>query len=247
MRIPRLYTPAPLASGSSIELDENAFNHAVRVLRLKAGAPLTLFNGQGGEYPAELVEVQKKHATARVGAFVDRDCESPLPIILGQCISRGEKMDYTIQKAVELGVSEIVPLFSERCGVKLDPQRQEKRLHHWQSVIISACEQCGRNRLPLLHEADTLHNWLEKRTSSVKLMLDPTARNSLTRLTQPPADVTLLIGPEGGLSDSETERARACGYLGLRLGPRVLRTETAGPVAIGMLQLLWGDLSQDYQ
>lgn len=242
MRIPRIYTPAPLASGSIIELDDNAFNHAVRVLRLKAGAPLTLFNGQGGEYPAELVEVQKKRATAQVGTFVDRDCESPLPIVLGQCISRGEKMDYTIQKAVELGVTEIVPLFSERCGVKLSPERQEKRLRHWQSVIISACEQCGRNRLPALQDAMDLDAWLAKLDSSLKLVLDPTAQDSFETLSRPTPDVALLIGPEGGLSETEIERARASGFRGVQLGPRILRTETAGLTALSLIQGRWGDL-----
>lgn len=243
MRIPRIHTPAPLAGGATIELDENAFNHAVRVLRLKQGDSIILFNGAGGEYQAELVEVQKKRASAAVGRFLDTDCESPLPIILGQCISRGEKMDYTIQKAVELGVHEIVPLFSERCGVKLNQERQQKRLRHWHGVTISACEQCGRGRIPRLREAMPLDEWLAQPAASLKLVLDPTARHSFNTLPPPERDVALLIGPEGGLSDAEISRALAGGFHGLRLGPRILRTETAGLTALSLIQQHWGDLN----
>lgn len=242
MRVPRIHTPAALNSGDTIELDENAFNHAVRVLRLKPGDALILFNGSGGEFEAELVEVQKKRASTLIGQFNNKEYESPLPIILGQCISRGEKMDYTIQKAVELGVSEIVPLFSERCGVKLNQARMEKRLRHWQSVIISACEQCGRNRIPVLHEALTLQQWQQQLDASLKLVLDPTASNSFSTFTKPETGVALLIGPEGGLTDSEINNAIQHGFTGIRLGPRILRTETAGLAVISTMQHLWGDL-----
>ena len=242
MRIPRIYTPTALNSGDSIELDENAFSHAVRVLRLKQGDSLILFNGEGGEYEAELSDVQKKRASATVGQFHNKDCESPLPIILGQCISRGEKMDYTIQKAVELGVTEIVPLFSERCGVKLNKERMEKRLSHWHSVIISACEQCGRNRVPTLHEARSLNDWQQQLAASLKLVLDPTATDTLATLSKPEKDVALLIGPEGGLSDNEIKMAIEHGFNGIRLGPRTLRTETAGLTTLSVIQQLWGDL-----
>ncbi len=243
MRIPRIYTPAALNSGATIELDENAFNHAVRVLRLKQSDSLILFNGQGGEYEAELTEVQKKLANASIGQFHDKVCESPLTIILGQCISRGEKMDYTIQKAVELGVTEIVPLFSERCGVKLNQERMEKRLRHWHSVIISACEQCGRNRIPTLHPAIALIEWQQQLNTSLKLVLNPTAADTLATLSKPANDVALLIGPEGGLSDSEIKSATEHGFNGIRLGPRILRTETAGLTALSIIQQLWGDLA----
>ncbi len=242
MRVPRIYTPATLNSGDSIELDENAFSHAVRVLRLKQGDSLILFNGQGGEFEAELTDVQKKRASAVIGQHFNTDNESPLPIILGQCISRGEKMDYTIQKAVELGVTEIVPLFSERCGVKLNQQRMEKRLRHWHSVIISACEQCGRNRIPELHPAIALSEWQQQSNASLKLVLDPTAADSLATLSKPERDVALLIGPEGGLSDGEIKSAIKHGFSGIRLGPRILRTETAGLTALSVIQQMWGDL-----
>ncbi len=242
MRIPRIYTPAPLQSGTTIELDENGFSHAVRVLRLTEGSPLILFNGEGGEYAATLCDVEKKRASAAIGAHSPRECESPLPIMLGQCISRGEKMDFTIQKAVELGVSEIVPLFSERCGVKLDKERSDKRTSHWQNTIISACEQSGRNRLPRLHTPLSLEQWLGTVTASCKLVLDPCASHSLAQLPKPEKNLALLIGPEGGLSDAEIERAIKSGFTGIRLGPRILRTETAGLVALSSIQQLWGDL-----
>ncbi len=243
MRISRIYTAAPLVSGESIELDENAFNHAVRVLRLKQGDTLVLFNGEGGEFEAELVDVQKKRASVTIGQFLHRDNESPLPIILGQCISRGEKMDYTIQKTVELGVTGIVPLFSERCGVKLNQDRIEKRMRHWHGTIISACEQCGRNRIPKLHQAMSLHEWQQQLNASHKLVLDPTATESIATLAKPEKDVALLIGPEGGLTDQEIKTAIASGFTGIRLGPRILRTETAGLTALSIIQQRWGDLN----
>jgi 16S rRNA (uracil1498-N3)-methyltransferase len=242
MRIPRIYTPSPLHSGATIELDENAFNHAVRVLRLSEKSSLILFNGAGGEYEAVLCDVQKKRASATLGAYSNRECESPLPIILGQCISRGEKMDYTIQKAVELGVTEIAPLFSERCGVRLDQERSDKRMQHWQSTIISACEQSGRNRLPLPHSPTSLEQWFNNIEASCKLVLDPTASSSLAQLPKPEKNVALLIGPEGGLSDVEIEGAIKSGFTAIRLGPRILRTETAGLVVLSSVQQLWGDL-----
>jgi len=243
MRITRIYTPSPLHSGATIELDDNGFSHAVRVLRLGDGAPLILFNGEGGEFEATLCDVQKKRASAVVGAYSTRECESPLPIVFGQCISRGEKMDYTIQKAVELGVTEIVPLFSERCGVRLDQERSDKRMQHWQSTIISACEQSGRNRLPLLHAPLALEQWLNNIEASCKLVLDPCASHSLPQLPKPEKNIALLIGPEGGLSDAEIERSLKSGFTAIRLGPRILRTETAGLVVLSSVQQLWGDLA----
>lgn len=242
MRIPRIHTPTPLHSTTTIELDENAFNHAVRVLRLGEGAPLILFNGEGGEYEATLCDVQKKRANAAIGSHSPRECESPLHITLGQCISRGEKMDYTIQKAVELGVNEIVPLFSERCGVRLDQERSDKRTGHWQSTIISACEQSGRNRIPQIQPPQTLDGWIASLDAECRLVLDPRASQSLPQLPKPQKSVALLIGPEGGLSDGEIEHAIRRGFTAIRLGPRILRTETAGLVVLSSVQQLWGDL-----
>ncbi|MFC1749958.1 16S rRNA (uracil(1498)-N(3))-methyltransferase [Pseudomonadota bacterium] len=198
MRIPRIYTPSPLSSGNTVELDDNAFNHSVRVLRLKQGAPVVLFNGEGGEFSAELSDVQKKRAFATVDQHIDRESESPLHITLGQCISRGEKMDYTIQKAVELGVNRIIPLFSERCGVKLKQDRLDKKVEHWRGVVISACEQSGRNRIPEVGQPQTLDNWLQTNEASLKLVLAPTSDQSLRTLSAPENHLSLLIGPEGG-------------------------------------------------
>ena len=242
MRIPRIYTATPLNSGDTIELDNNAFNHAVRVLRLKQNAPVILFNGQGGQYTATLSEVQKKSAFAIVGEHQPNECESPLAITLGQCISRGEKMDFTIQKAVELGVNTIVPLFSERCGVKLKQDRLDKKVEHWRGVIISACEQSGRNKIPELLEPQSVETWVQNHLAELKLVLSPSAEHSLNTLPAPATGVTLLIGPEGGLSDSEIAFAITNGFTGIRLGPRILRTETAGLTALSAIQSKWGDL-----
>ncbi len=242
MRAPRIYTPAPLNSGDTIELDDNAFNHTIRVLRLNAGAPLVLFNGHGGEFEAELAGVEKKRAFARIGRHIKRECESPLHITLGQCISRGEKMDYTIQKAVELGVNKIVPLFSERCGVKLTQERLAKKVEHWRGVVISACEQSGRNRVPQVAPPRSLQQWLPAHEGVLKLVLDPASERSLRTLDTPQQDVTLLIGPEGGLTDDEIALAIKHGFTGIQLGPRILRTETAGLTALSAVQQRWGDL-----
>lgn len=243
MRIPRIYLTQTLSPGSTIELDDKAFSHVVRALRFKAGAEIVLFNGQGGEYTAQLDAVERKRATAVVGEFRDVECESPLHIVLAQCISRGDKMDYTIQKAVELGVTEIVPLFSERCGVKLDGERLQKRIEHWQGVAASACEQCGRNRVPQVHPAAQLAAWLPTTAGDSRLVLAPTANHSLHTLSQPNDALTLLMGPEGGLSDEEIALAIQHGFTGIRLGPRILRTETAGLTTLSAIQTLWGDLS----
>lgn len=243
MRIPRIYTPQPLHTGTRIPLDENAFSHAVRVLRLASGDALTLFNGQGGEYAAVLIEVNRKQAIAEIQGFNNHEAESALNISLGQCISRGEKMDYTIQKAVELGVTAITPLFSERCGVRLDTERMERKLEHWQAIVIGACEQCGRNRIPIVHPPQTLGDWLTACPPGLHLVLSPTATATLHDLSVPAAPLALLLGPEGGLTDAEIDAAIQSGFSGIRLGPRVLRTETAAVATLSAIQTLWGDLS----
>jgi 16S rRNA (uracil1498-N3)-methyltransferase len=255
MRIPRLYLPTPLATGMIAPLSDNAFNHAVRVLRLKPGAALALFNGEGGSFAATLQEVGKREAWAQVTEFLPGETESPLPVTLAQGVSRGEKMDYTLQKAVELGVAAIQPLFTERGGVDLTGERLTRKVEHWRSVVIGACEQCGRNRLPALQEPRLLIEWLTSSTDSLpprrgelgwgrgtrRLLLDPIAQQGLRGLEPPTGPVTLLIGPEGGLSPTEIAQAQAIGFTGVRLGPRVLRTETAGVAALAALQALWGD------
>ena len=243
MRVPRLYLPIPLATGITVPLDDHAFNHAVRVLRLGVNAPVTLFNGQCGAFAATLTKVGKRQAQAQVMEAVPGEVESSLPVTLAQGVSRGEKMDYTLQKAVELGVAIIQPLFTERSGVDLTGERLARKVQHWQGIVIGACEQCGRNRLPELREPLTLIDGLTRLTKEpgLGLLLDPLAESGLRGLTPPAGPITLLIGSEGGLSPEELARAREAGFIGIRLGPRLLRTETAGVAALAAIQALWGD------
>ncbi len=244
MRIPRIYTPQPLACGQTVELDESAFNHTVRVLRLKEGQTITLFNGEGGEFEATLYDVQRRRASARLGNHSAVEAEPPLKLIMGQCISRGEKMDYTIQKSVELGIGEITPLSSERCGVQLKGARLDKKLDHWRSVITGACEQSGRNTLPRLEPQTSLGAWTSRVEADLKLVLDPGETTSLPQLPPPQTSVALLFGPEGGLTDDEVALAKRHGFIGVRLGPRVLRTETAALATLSAIQTLWGDFGR---
>lgn len=244
VRIPRLYLPAPLAVGATVPLDDSAFNHVVRVLRLKPGAAIILFDGAGRAFAATLAQIGKRAAWAQVTEALPGEVEPPLRIALAQGISRGEKMDFTLQKAVELGVAVIQPLFTERGGVELAGERLARKLQHWRGVIIGACEQCGRSRLPELREPLALVEWLAGSVEpGTRLSLDPSADGRLRDLGPPTGALTLLIGPEGGLDPTEIARARAEGFTGVRLGPRVLRTETAGVAALGAVQALWGDWS----
>lgn len=246
MRIPRLYHPEDLAVGVQIQLSAIAFQHAVRVLRLRQGAPVILFNGQGGEYQASLCEIGKRSAQARIEAFIGREAEALLPITLGQCISKSEHMDFAVQKATELGVAAIQPLFSERSTAPLQHERLQKKWSHWHGIIVNACEQCGRNRLPLLHDTLMLESWLQETTpAALRLVLAPTARHSLRQLPVPGTSdgVIILIGPEGGLSEQEVQLAQASGFTPISLGPRILRTETAALTALSAVLTLWGDLA----
>lgn len=244
MRIPRLYLPAPLAVGATAPLDDSAFNHAVRVLRLKPGAAVILFDGAGRAFAATLADIGKRAAWALVTEALPGEVEPPLRITLAQGISRGEKMDFTLQKAVELGVAAIQPLFAERGGVELAGERLARKFQHWRGIIIGACEQSGRSRLPELREPSVLGEWLAGSAEpGMRVLLDPSAGRSLRDLEPPEGALTLLIGPEGGLDPAEIARARAEGFIGVRLGPRVLRTETAGVAALGAVQALWGDWS----
>lgn len=237
----RLYLPQPLVEGQTVELPPATARHAVQVLRLAAGAMLTVFNGEGGEYDAVLERAERRAAIARVGAWYAIERESPLALTLAQCVSKGERMDYTIQKAVELGVQCLVPLLSERSVVKLDAGRWEKKQAHWQGVIVAACEQCGRNHLPRLAPVTRLTDWLGS-SAGLRLVLAPGAAEPLHTLPSP-SSATLLAGPEGGLSDAEIGLAGEHGCRVIRLGPRVLRTETAGVAAVAVMQALWGDLA----
>jgi 16S rRNA (uracil1498-N3)-methyltransferase len=238
----RLYCDVPLSPGAVIDLPESAVRHAVTVLRLQAGDALSLFNGEGGEFQAQLLGVNKHAARARVTAFDAIERESPLAITLALGISAGERMDYSLQKATELGVSAIVPLATERSVVKLAGERADKRLQHWQHVVIAACEQCGRNCVPAVSPVQTLFSYLAQVDGSARLlMLSPDAATPLKAVPRSGAAV-LLVGAEGGFSPPEREAARASGFEAVSLGPRILRTETAPVAALAALQTLWGDL-----
>jgi 16S rRNA (uracil1498-N3)-methyltransferase len=244
VRIPRLYVDQPLASGADCALDRRAHDHAVKVLRLRAGDPLCLFNGQGGEFAAVLTRGAAGGLLAQVGEFSPDRRESPLSVRLVQGISRGERMDYTLQKAVELGVTDIVPVVTERTVLRLAGERAERRLAHWRGVVLAACEQSGRTRVPAVAEPCSLSDYLTgyRAAAGVGLLLDWTASDALTDLGALAGPVSVLIGPEGGLAAAERQAAQAAGYRPVRMGPRILRTETAAVVALAVLQALAGDL-----
>lgn len=242
MRIPRIYTDTPLTVGQEASLDENAAQHVGRVLRMQPGQQLVLFNGNGCDYAATIVEAGKRQVTASIRAEAVNTTESPLEIVLAQTLSKGDRMDYAVQKATEMGVTRIVPLVSERCDVRLRGDREDKRLRHWRQVAISAAEQCGRARIPELLPVMTLPQWLGyARDCDLRLVLHHRTEQTLDTLTRP-ARVALMIGPEGGFSEAEIEAAENNGFLPVALGPRVLRTETAPVAAITLCQWLWGDM-----
>lgn len=237
----RIFHHSPILANSHLQLDQEAFHHVVRVLRMKVGDPLTLFDGSNYIFDSILTEVNKNAAIVSVGEGRYDNRESSLNIHLGQVISRGDKMDFTIQKSVELGVTSITPLFSERCGVKLDNERLTKKIQQWQKVVISACEQCGRNQIPIVKPAMDVEQWCSTLKDGLKLNLHPRAKHSVHTL-MPNNTIHLLIGPEGGLSDSEIAMTTNYGFTDILLGPRILRTETAALTAITALQVKFGDL-----
>ena len=239
MRIPRIHTPEPLAPGEHT-LAGNAAHHAGTVLRMGAGDRVVLFNGDGLDYPGEILEAGRKRLRVRVESPQDPGTESPLSITLGQVMSRGDRMDYAIQKATEMGVTAIQPLDSARCEVKLNPERERKRLKNWQQVAVSAAEQCGRARIPVVHTPLKLNDWLAACDQEARLVLHHEGQPPLHQ-SPAPTTVALLVGPEGGLDDDELNTATETGFTPLALGPRVLRTETAPVAAIGLCQWLWGD------
>ncbi len=239
MRLSRFFIDAPLSIGQH-ELPEAQAHYIGRVLRHAAGDAVQLFDGSGQEYLGELIEVGKKAVRVELREQLAGQIESPLRVHLGQGLSRGERMDWAIQKATELGVAEITPIVSERCEVRLKDERADKRLAHWRQVMISACEQCGRSVLPVLHAPQPLSEWQATVQAELKLVLHPVAEPWATHA--PPRSLAFLIGPEGGLSDKEVEQAKLAGFHAARLGPRVLRTETAPIVALAVAQQLWGDL-----
>lgn len=248
MRNPRIYQAQAFEVGQTQALSDDAFGHTVRVLRLKDGDEITLFNGVAEqqsyyEYQAKLCNVGKKRADIEIIAKNKVENESPLNIHLGQGISRGDRMDFTLQKSVELGVNTITPIFTERCGVKLTGERLEKKHEQWQKIVISACEQSGRCTVPIVATPIYLDDWLQQDSSALKLNLHPRAQHSIMSLPIENNRVRLLIGPEGGLSNDEIASANSAGFHDVLLGPRVLRTETAALTAITALQCRYGDLT----
>ena len=246
MRIPRLYCPQDINVGETIELTKEASHYLAKVLRLKTGAKIIVFNGQGGEYSATLLNVTKSGCSAFIESFSDPHTDAFLPIHLVQGISRGERMHFVIQKAVELGATSLWPVFTEYCEIKLQGDRAEKRLEHWQSIANSACEQCGRTRIMTIYPVSKLPQWLHNTPhldeKHIRLTLDPYATQSLSNINiTPPDEVTLLIGPEGGLSENEIALAARNGFQGIQLGRRILRTETATTAALSAVNLTWGD------
>lgn len=242
---PRFYHPEKLAPGATITLTPNAAVHASRALRLQVGDQALLFNGDGNDYLCELIVVKKTEVVAKIKAVEHVDSESPLKISLAQAISSGDRMDYTIQKAVELGVGAIQPIASQRSVVKLTGERAEKRREHWQNVVISACEQSGRAVLPTVAAPLSLADWLARPSNAdLRITLSPTAEHCLHELSPPQGDICLLIGAEGGLTEHEIALAASQGFVPVRLGNRILRTETAPIAAISAMQTLWGDFNR---
>ncbi|WGE90278.1 16S rRNA (uracil(1498)-N(3))-methyltransferase [Actinobacillus genomosp. 1] len=243
MRIPRIYHPELLANQTSCILSEDAANHVGRVLRMIEGDQIILFDGSNHIFHATLQAVGKKQIIAKIDGSELDNRESNLAIHLGQVISRGDRMEFTIQKSVELGVKIITPLWSERCGVKLNDERQDKKLQQWQKIAIAACEQCGRNEIPEIRPIMKLTDWCKEQDDMLKLNLHPRAKYTIRQLPNvPEAGVRLLIGSEGGLSAEEIAMTETEGFTEVLLGKRVLRTETASLAAITALQVCFGDI-----
>jgi 16S rRNA (uracil1498-N3)-methyltransferase len=238
--VPRFFAPMQLSLGAEIDLPERVARHCA-VLRLRRGDVVVLFNGEGGEFSAELTRVSRRDARACVISRQTPERESPLAIALAQCVSTGYRMDATLQKSTELGVSRIVPIASERSIVRLSSDRADRRVAHWRNVVIAACEQCGRNQVPEVAAIIDFDAFLGRAADDgLRLLLAPDADRDLKQL-EPPGKVTLLVGPEGGLAPEERQRAEERGFVPVRFGPRVLRTETAPLATIAAMQALWGD------
>jgi 16S rRNA (uracil1498-N3)-methyltransferase len=241
----RFHFQGRLGNSSEVRLQPDAAHHAVRVLRLDVGEPVVLFDGRGGEFEARITRIDRGEVSVKTGAHLNIERESGLHIQLVQGLSSGDRMDLTMQKAVELGVAVIQPVATQRSVVKLKDERAQRRMDHWQNLVISACEQCGRNRVPQVLPLLDLPDWLAQLGALVpddeaRLLLSPEATLPLKELV-PPARIMLLIGPEGGLSSAETQLAQSRGFRPVRLGPRILRTETAALAALSAIQALWGD------
>ncbi len=252
MNRPRFFCPLPLAVGAQVELPAQVAQHAVKVLRLRRGDRLTVFDGSGGEYDARILEVGRSRAVVEVHAWLPCERESPLAVTLIQALQAGEKMDLTVQKAVELGVACIVPVLSQRSIASLAGERAARRVDHWRGIVLAACEQCGRNRVPEVTFPERLDGWLARpaQPGALRLLLSSGVGCSLAMLPSPVGvqtrgKVELLVGAEGGLAPEEMKLAALAGFLPVRFGPRILRTETAGLAALAAVQFLWGDLKEE--
>jgi len=241
MRIVRIFQPIDLCTNLIFDLTPIAANHLVRVLRFMQDDEFVVFNGKGGQYLAKIISIRKQQVSVQLLQYEGHTSESSLEINLGQAVSRGEKMDFTIQKAVELGVNTITPLLTERCGVRLNSERWDKKIQHWNGIIVSACEQSGRNYIPTIMPPKSLVDWTSQSNAELKLMLHPEGNMKLSALISKPAAVDLLVGPEGGFAEDEVNLAKTYNFISLQLGARVLRTETAALAAIAALQTRFGD------
>jgi 16S rRNA (uracil1498-N3)-methyltransferase len=242
MRLTRVYVDAPLTAGTVVELPAETAAHLAKVLRARSGDPLILFRGDGREYLGAIESVRGSRVTASVGNGADVDRESPFAITLVQCVPRGDRMDFIVQKATELGVARIVPVLSQRSVVRLDESQKESKVAHWRAVVLNACEQCGRNRLPVIEAPAPLINYLGSSASTTaRLVLEP-ADKSLAGPPNLDAAVEIAIGPEGGFADDELDAFRLAGFMRVQLGPRILRTETAAIAALTWLQTRFGDM-----
>ena len=241
--MPRFFLPQALSIGSALTLSDQIAHH-IQVLRLQPGDAITLFNGQGGEYVATLSAIEKKRAHAEVKTFSPREAELPYGLTLAQALPEGAKMDWIVEKAVELGATALQPLAAQRCVVRLSGERAEKKQAHWQGIIHAAAEQCGRNRLPHLGELVDFRRWIGQSDLHRRILLSPRGEAPLSSWARhhPPQAVTLMVGPEGGFSQEEEDLACAQGALMLTMGSRVLRTETAGLAALAALNAVWGEL-----
>ncbi|MES2125999.1 MAG: 16S rRNA (uracil(1498)-N(3))-methyltransferase [Pseudomonadota bacterium] len=239
--MPRFHCPQALTLGALIDLPE-AVAHHLHVVRMAPGDEVTLFNGEGGEYLAHLVGVDKRRASAEIKAHVAREAELPYAITLAQALPEASKLDWIIEKAVEMGVARIQPLAAQRCVVRLAGERLEKKAAHWAGIVVAASEQSGRNRLTAIGELDSFTGWIGQQDMHRRILLSPRGNQSLADWArhQPPQALTLMIGPEGGFTAQEEDAAIARGALALTMGPRILRTETAGIAAAGTLQAIWG-------
>ncbi|MBV1913813.1 MAG: 16S rRNA (uracil(1498)-N(3))-methyltransferase [Pseudomonadales bacterium] len=243
MRIPRVYTFQPLEVGSTVALEPPVSRYLMQSLRKTEGAQVEIFNGNGAQYFANIISSSKSAVTIRIESEDQVSRESPLSIHIGLAISKGDRMDYGIRKIIELGGNQITPLITQRCEVRLSKERSEKRLKHWRGIVISACEQCGRNRIPEVNEPVALDQWLASVDAQAKLIFQPGGNINLADRPRPES-VALLVGPEGGFDDQEVVQAEQAGFDRVALGPRILRTETAPLAAISVLQYLWGDFDQ---